>query len=39
MFSRVILFSVGLLLSPALFAAPQHALTVYGEAPKYAPDF
>jgi len=28
-----------LLLSPTIFAAPQPALTVYGESPKYAPDF
>ena len=36
---RLMLFAALVWLSPLSFAAPQHALTVYGEAPKYAPDF
>ncbi|VVN04404.1 hypothetical protein PS655_03511 [Pseudomonas fluorescens] len=39
MFSRLILFSAFALLTPFSWAAPQPALTVYGEPPKYAPDF
>ena len=35
-----VLFFTSLLLgAPQVFAAPVHALTVYGEAPKYAADF
>ncbi|QJI39824.1 ABC transporter substrate-binding protein [Pseudomonas sp. ADAK2] len=37
--SRFCLLGLCLLLSPTLFAAPQPALTVYGEAPKYTPGF
>jgi len=39
MLSRLILLSAFALSSPFSWAAPQPALTVYGEAPKYAPVF
>jgi microcin C transport system substrate-binding protein len=39
MLPRLCSLGLCLLLSPVIFAAPQSALTVYGEAPKYAPDF
>lgn len=39
MLPRLCALSVCLLLCPAVLAAPQPALTVYGDAPKYAPGF
>ncbi|MBK5511916.1 extracellular solute-binding protein [Pseudomonas sp. TH15] len=39
MLCRHHLLGLCLLLSPTTWAAPQPALTVYGEAPKYAADF